>query len=129
VLDALKGYSFPGNVRELENILERALAFANDGVIEVGDLALKGGKAGEAAGAAAVADAGGAIGRAAAAGQPAIQPARIPEPDRARHHPARAGADPVQPHPGRAAAGHQLPPAALSNAEAEHPGAGSGEWI
>ena len=40
-LDALKSYSFPGNVRELENILERALAFANDGVIEVADLALK----------------------------------------------------------------------------------------
>lgn len=41
VLDALKAYSFPGNVRELENVLERALAFANDGVIEVGDLSLK----------------------------------------------------------------------------------------
>lgn len=41
-LDALRCYSFPGNVRELENILERALAFANDGVIEVADLALKG---------------------------------------------------------------------------------------
>ena len=41
-LDALRNYSFPGNVRELENILERALAFANDGVIEVADLALKG---------------------------------------------------------------------------------------
>ncbi|WP_420476115.1 sigma-54-dependent transcriptional regulator [Noviherbaspirillum sp. ST9] len=40
-LDALKSYAFPGNVRELENILERALAFANDGVIEVADLALK----------------------------------------------------------------------------------------
>ena len=41
VLDALRAYSFPGNVRELENVLERALAFANDGVIEVGDLSLK----------------------------------------------------------------------------------------
>lgn len=40
-LDALLDYSFPGNVRELENILERALAFANDGVIEVSDLVLK----------------------------------------------------------------------------------------
>jgi len=51
VLEALKSYAFPGNVRELENILERALAFANDGVIEVGDLALKGGKTTEAVGA------------------------------------------------------------------------------
>jgi two-component system response regulator PilR (NtrC family) len=41
VLEALQAYSFPGNVRELENVLERALAFANDGVIEVGDLSLK----------------------------------------------------------------------------------------
>jgi two-component system response regulator PilR (NtrC family) len=40
-LQALRAYHFPGNVRELENILERAMAFANDGVIEVADLALK----------------------------------------------------------------------------------------
>jgi two-component system response regulator PilR (NtrC family) len=40
-LQTLYSYPFPGNVRELENILERALAFANDGVIEVADLALK----------------------------------------------------------------------------------------
>jgi two-component system response regulator PilR (NtrC family) len=49
VLETLRGYSFPGNVRELENILERALAFADDGVIEVGDLALKGARIAEAA--------------------------------------------------------------------------------
>jgi two-component system response regulator PilR (NtrC family) len=40
-LDALRAHTFPGNVRELENLLERALAFANDGIIEVADLALK----------------------------------------------------------------------------------------
>jgi two-component system response regulator PilR (NtrC family) len=41
-LQALGEYDFPGNVRELENILERAVAFANDGCIEVSDLALRG---------------------------------------------------------------------------------------
>lgn len=40
-LEALQEYDFPGNVRELENILERAVAFANDGCIEVSDLALR----------------------------------------------------------------------------------------
>ncbi|MBC7501292.1 MAG: sigma-54-dependent Fis family transcriptional regulator, partial [Herminiimonas sp.] len=42
-LDALRAYHFPGNVRELENILERATAFADGDVIEAGDLALKSG--------------------------------------------------------------------------------------
>jgi two-component system response regulator PilR (NtrC family) len=48
VLDALRAYSFPGNVRELENVLERALAFANDGVIQVEDLSLKAARVAEA---------------------------------------------------------------------------------
>ena len=39
-LQALKQYYFPGNVRELENILERALALHEGGIIEVDDLNL-----------------------------------------------------------------------------------------
>ncbi len=39
-LDALNHYSFPGNVRELENILERALTWSEGDMIDVDDLML-----------------------------------------------------------------------------------------
>jgi len=39
-IDALAHYSFPGNVRELENILERAFALADDDGIRATDLRL-----------------------------------------------------------------------------------------
>ena len=37
-LRALTAYSFPGNVRELENVIERAVALAGSRVIGLGDL-------------------------------------------------------------------------------------------
>jgi two-component system response regulator PilR (NtrC family) len=39
-LSALQAYDFPGNVRELENIIERALALCSEGVITTQDLCL-----------------------------------------------------------------------------------------
>jgi two-component system response regulator PilR (NtrC family) len=39
-LDALEAYDFPGNVRELENILERAMAMSDGTSIEASDLML-----------------------------------------------------------------------------------------
>ena len=70
VLEALRSYSFPGNVRELENVLERALAFAEDGVIQIGDLSLKGARLAEPAVAAP----------AAASAPPAVEAAPVPAP-------------------------------------------------
>ncbi len=40
-IDKLNAYSFPGNVRELENILERAITFCDNEVIQADDLLLQ----------------------------------------------------------------------------------------
>jgi two-component system response regulator PilR (NtrC family) len=40
-LKALNDYDFPGNVRELENVLERAIALCENGLIEPPDLMLE----------------------------------------------------------------------------------------
>ncbi|MDE1923466.1 MAG: sigma-54-dependent Fis family transcriptional regulator [Gammaproteobacteria bacterium] len=44
-LRALEAYAFPGNVRELENILERAITLSTSGEIRVGDIQLREGVA------------------------------------------------------------------------------------
>jgi two-component system response regulator PilR (NtrC family) len=75
VLETLCAYSFPGNVRELENVLERALAFADDGVIEVADLSLKSARLAEPAPAPAPI----AALPAAPAAAPALGPAGLPD--------------------------------------------------
>lgn len=46
-LQALQQYHFPGNVRELENIIERALALSESKTVEVEDLQLMPGTSGE----------------------------------------------------------------------------------
>ena len=48
-IERLAGYDFPGNVRELENVLERALALATGGEIRAEDLQLAPAEAGAAA--------------------------------------------------------------------------------
>lgn len=45
-LKALREYSFPGNVRELENVLERAVTLCEDGRIQASDLQLRGATSG-----------------------------------------------------------------------------------
>jgi len=49
-LAALEAYAFPGNVRELENILERAITLSSSGEVRAADIQLRPTQSGAAAG-------------------------------------------------------------------------------
>jgi two-component system response regulator PilR (NtrC family) len=107
-LEHLRRYAFPGNVRELENLLHRALALAGGARIEREDLALpdallQDSEADVAADAAdAGRDAGSGTTRCHAAAQ---RPGGLSRPGRARDPRAGARATPLQPHRGRCQSG------------------------
>jgi two-component system response regulator PilR (NtrC family) len=67
-LDALRRYPFPGNVRELENILERAVALCDGNRITASDLHLP----------EAPPQPGGGDGEPVAAPRPVVEPVRLP---------------------------------------------------
>jgi transcriptional regulator with PAS, ATPase and Fis domain len=109
-LEALAQYAFPGNVRELENILERALALAEEDRIGADDLRLPQ-HAPRAPGSAAPPKPWPTCSR-------QRRPALVHRAARAQRHPARAGREPLEQDPHRRAAGHHLPRAALQAEEA-----------
>ena len=113
-LQALMQYDFPGNVRELENMLERAMALCDGQQITADDLQLTPPEAVEM-----VHDRRGRRQEVAAAG--------LSRPGREGGHPGGAGENPLQPHRRRQAAGHHLPRHALPHGAPRHQLAGAAD--
>ncbi|MDR2313239.1 MAG: sigma-54 dependent transcriptional regulator [Spirochaetaceae bacterium] len=71
-LDKLAAYDFPGNIRELENILERALIFCETGTIEPYDIDIRSSLRGGGGGGGVVVGAGGINAADSPSGKPAL---------------------------------------------------------
>ena len=117
----LSRYPFPGNVRELENLLHRAVALSGGEELDVYDLGLPESVFTDSAAQeldrrcaaeASVAEAARPPRRAAGRGAAAERPGQLPRRGRARHPGPRARAPPLQPHRGR----HQPRPVAAPDA-------------
>ena len=128
-LQFLARYPFPGNVRELENLLHRAVALSGGETIDVADLGLPESEVAEPF--VSEVDAIDAMARdepparfpptlaAVAAEEPlAERSGRIPRRGRARHPRARARAAPLQPHRGGRQPRAVAAPDALSDGSA-----------
>ena len=115
-VEALQNHPFPGNVRELENVLERAATLSDGPRIHADNIDLPAASRGDNT----------ASGAAASAADHRLEPirparsgpGRTTRRARARGHRDRPAADRRQPHRRRASARPQLPPVALSPEEA-----------
>jgi two-component system response regulator PilR (NtrC family) len=114
VIEQLAAHPLPGNVRELENLLHRAVALSDGQVLQVDAIAC--------AVPAAQPDGGGGS-RQPRPRRPATGPAGLPRPAGARDPGARAAGDRLQPHRRRAAARPQPAPDPLPHRAPGHRGA------
>ncbi len=121
---ALCGYNFPGNVRELENMLERAMALSDGAAITADDLQFSGGTAQRSAGTKTIAgtdavDAADGPTRTAADTGPGYrgrlrQSRGLPGVNRKTDHQQGPGGNPLEPDRDGETAGDQLPQPAVS---------------